>query len=189
MWWALLQASFKLSDWNVSSKSQELLYFNVISDVIGKLKENRKMTKMVALCSPFPNSPQLIYSLDTPPRKRFFDRVFIQLTAFIFCWQFAFIPQFETISHFLSPREPPPSMLLDRTDEEDDIILPNSTTHRMSCSNTSTTLLIRIKFMAIMGSFLKLRICRKLYQWCYFKRCLSTKEKEWRATFARHTFV
>ncbi|KAL0070671.1 hypothetical protein AAF712_001892 [Marasmius tenuissimus] len=46
---------------------------------------------------------------DTPPRKRFYDR-------------------FETISHFLSPRQPPPSMLLDRTDEEDDITLPSSTT-------------------------------------------------------------
>ncbi|KAH0587682.1 hypothetical protein H2248_006448 [Termitomyces sp. 'cryptogamus'] len=45
---------------------------------------------------------------DTPPRKRFFDR-------------------FETISHFLSPREPPPSMHLDRTDEEEDITLPSAT--------------------------------------------------------------
>ncbi|KAF8913994.1 hypothetical protein CPB84DRAFT_1758102 [Gymnopilus junonius] len=47
---------------------------------------------------------------DTPPRKRFFDR-------------------FETISHFLSPREPAPSMALDRTAEEDHLNLPNSTTH------------------------------------------------------------
>ncbi|KAF8165255.1 hypothetical protein B0H34DRAFT_688473 [Crassisporium funariophilum] len=47
---------------------------------------------------------------DTPPRKRFFDR-------------------FETISHFLSPREPPPSMLLDRTDDEEHLVLPNATTH------------------------------------------------------------
>jgi hypothetical protein len=46
---------------------------------------------------------------DTPPRMRFYDR-------------------FETISHFLSPHEPPPSMLLDRTDEEDDITLPSPTT-------------------------------------------------------------
>jgi len=46
---------------------------------------------------------------DTPPRMRFYDR-------------------FETISHFLSPHEPPPSMLLDRTDEEDGITLPSSTT-------------------------------------------------------------
>ncbi|KIJ99374.1 hypothetical protein K443DRAFT_133084 [Laccaria amethystina LaAM-08-1] len=46
---------------------------------------------------------------DTPPRKRFYDR-------------------FETISHFLSPREPPPSMLLDRTDEEDDLTLPSPAT-------------------------------------------------------------
>ncbi|KAG5648974.1 hypothetical protein DXG03_000323 [Asterophora parasitica] len=45
---------------------------------------------------------------DTPPRKRFYDR-------------------FETISHFLSPREPPPSMHLDRTDEEEDITLPSTT--------------------------------------------------------------
>jgi len=46
---------------------------------------------------------------DTPPRKRFYDR-------------------FETISHFLSPREPPPSMLLDRTDDEEAITLPSATT-------------------------------------------------------------
>ncbi|RDB22462.1 hypothetical protein Hypma_010078 [Hypsizygus marmoreus] len=46
---------------------------------------------------------------DTPPRKRFYDR-------------------FETISHFLSPREPPPSMHLDRTDDEEDITLPSATT-------------------------------------------------------------
>lgn len=45
------------------------------------------------------------------------------------------VSQFETISHFLSPREPPPSMLLDRTDEEDNLILPNATTHRTLCSN------------------------------------------------------
>jgi hypothetical protein len=36
--------------------------------------------------------------------------------------------QLETISHFLSPREQPPSMLLDRTDDEDDITLPSSAT-------------------------------------------------------------
>ncbi|KZP32960.1 UPF0183-domain-containing protein [Athelia psychrophila] len=46
---------------------------------------------------------------DTPPRMRFEDR-------------------FEIISHFLSPREPPPSMLLDRTDEEDGVTLPSSKT-------------------------------------------------------------
>ncbi|KAI5833855.1 UPF0183-domain-containing protein [Schizophyllum commune Tattone D] len=47
---------------------------------------------------------------DTPPRKRFYER-------------------FETISHFLSPREPPPSMLLDRTDDEDGVTLPSSASH------------------------------------------------------------
>ncbi|EGO01868.1 hypothetical protein SERLA73DRAFT_177420 [Serpula lacrymans var. lacrymans S7.3] len=46
---------------------------------------------------------------DSPPRMHFYDK-------------------FETISHFLCPRDPPPSMLLDRTDEEDDITLPSSTT-------------------------------------------------------------
>ncbi|KAH8830442.1 hypothetical protein DL96DRAFT_1592908 [Flagelloscypha sp. PMI_526] len=46
---------------------------------------------------------------DTPPRKPFYDR-------------------FETISHFLSPREPPPSMLLDRTDEDENLTLPSPTT-------------------------------------------------------------
>ncbi|KAF8205067.1 hypothetical protein BJ912DRAFT_940171 [Pholiota molesta] len=48
---------------------------------------------------------------DTPPRKRFSDR-------------------FETISHFLSPHEPPPSMSLDRTADENNLNLPNPTTHR-----------------------------------------------------------
>lgn len=66
-------------------QSQELLYSNVTNDVIGKSKENRKMMKTVALYSSFLNSPQLIYFLDTPPRKRFYDRVFIQLNTFIFC--------------------------------------------------------------------------------------------------------
>ncbi|KAF8663497.1 hypothetical protein AX16_001065 [Volvariella volvacea WC 439] len=46
---------------------------------------------------------------DTPPRKRFYDR-------------------FETISHFLGPREPPASMVLDRTDDEDHVTLPSSLT-------------------------------------------------------------
>ncbi|OBZ70459.1 hypothetical protein A0H81_09967 [Grifola frondosa] len=46
---------------------------------------------------------------ETPPRKRFDDRV-------------------ENISHFLSPGDVPPSMLLDRTDEEDGLTLPSSTT-------------------------------------------------------------
>ncbi|KAF5322247.1 hypothetical protein D9619_000792 [Psilocybe cf. subviscida] len=47
---------------------------------------------------------------DTPPRKRFFDR-------------------FETINHFLSPHETPPSMSLDRTADEDLVNLPSPTTH------------------------------------------------------------
>lgn len=38
--------------------------------------------------------------------------------------------QFETISHFLSPSEPPPSMILNRTDDEDHITLPNAATRR-----------------------------------------------------------
>ncbi|KAG6336846.1 hypothetical protein ID866_2242 [Astraeus odoratus] len=33
--------------------------------------------------------------------------------------------QFEAISHFLSPRDPPPSMVLDRTDDDDTISLPS----------------------------------------------------------------
>ena len=98
------------------------------------------MMKMVALCSSFPDSFQLTHALDTPPRKRFFDRVFIRPTTFMHTTDnIHFISQFETISHFLSPREPPPSMLLDRTDEEDNINLPNSTTHRSLCSNASMT--------------------------------------------------
>ncbi|GJE84192.1 UPF0183-domain-containing protein [Phanerochaete sordida] len=46
---------------------------------------------------------------DTPPRKWFYDR-------------------FEDIRHFLSPGETPPTMRLDRTDEEDGLTLPNSST-------------------------------------------------------------
>lgn len=43
---------------------------------------------------------------DTPPRMLFSDK-------------------FEAISHFLSPRDPPPSMVLDRTDDEDTMTLPS----------------------------------------------------------------
>ncbi|KAG1768122.1 hypothetical protein EDD22DRAFT_257558 [Suillus occidentalis] len=46
---------------------------------------------------------------DSPPRKHFYEK-------------------FETIRRFLSPGEMLPSMLLDRTDEYDNITLPNSTT-------------------------------------------------------------
>ncbi|KAJ2930243.1 hypothetical protein H1R20_g6920, partial [Candolleomyces eurysporus] len=46
---------------------------------------------------------------DTPPRKRFYER-------------------FETISHFLDPHGTPTSMLLDRTDDEDNLTLPSSAT-------------------------------------------------------------
>jgi len=50
--------------------------------------------------------------------------------------------QFETISHFLSPREPPPSMHLDRTDEEEDITLPSPTTRRKETYPSSKARLI-----------------------------------------------
>jgi hypothetical protein len=51
--------------------------------------------------------------------------------------------QFETISHFLSPREPPPSMHLDRTDEEEDITLPSPTTRRKEiCLSPRPSLII-----------------------------------------------
>jgi len=42
------------------------------------------------------------------------------------------------ISHFLSPREPPPSMLLDRTDEYDNITLAGSTTRQLSVPSKLT---------------------------------------------------
>ena len=45
-------------------------------------------------------------------------------------YQFIHKVQFETISHFLSPHEPPPSMSLDRTADEDNLNLPNPTTSR-----------------------------------------------------------
>jgi len=47
---------------------------------------------------------------DAPSKKWFYDR-------------------YEDISHFLGPNGSPPSMTLDRTDEEDDLTLPNPTTH------------------------------------------------------------
>ncbi|KAA1466328.1 UPF0183-domain-containing protein [Dentipellis sp. KUC8613] len=46
---------------------------------------------------------------DSPPRVKFYDRV-------------------DTISHFLRPGETPPSMLFDRTDEEEALTLPSPTT-------------------------------------------------------------
>lgn len=49
-----------------------------------------------------------------------------------------FSNQFETISHFLSPREQPHSMLLDRTDEEDGITLPSPTTRKDNLLSPST---------------------------------------------------
>ncbi|RPD67220.1 UPF0183-domain-containing protein [Lentinus tigrinus ALCF2SS1-7] len=46
---------------------------------------------------------------ESPPRKRFFERV-------------------EEIHHFIAPGEAPPSMILNRTDDEDGLRLPSSTT-------------------------------------------------------------
>ncbi|EIW62010.1 UPF0183-domain-containing protein [Trametes versicolor FP-101664 SS1] len=46
---------------------------------------------------------------ESPPRKRFYERV-------------------EEIHHFLAPGEAPPSMILNRTDDEDGLRLPSSTT-------------------------------------------------------------
>jgi hypothetical protein len=40
--------------------------------------------------------------------------------------------QFEQISRFLSPREPPPSMVLDRTVYEDGLTLPNAETRELA---------------------------------------------------------
>lgn len=59
---------------------------------------------------------------------RYYDRVSPLALAIVKAY--SFVAKFETISHFLSPREPPPSMLLDRTDEEDGIMLPSSTTRK-----------------------------------------------------------
>ncbi|KAJ2920098.1 hypothetical protein MD484_g343, partial [Candolleomyces efflorescens] len=76
---------------------------------------------------------------DTPPRKRFYDR-------------------FETISHFLDPHGTPSSMLLDRTDDEDDLTLPSSATRRVylifrRCVFTAQS---ASQYMAMAGSYLKL---------------------------------
>jgi len=38
-----------------------------------------------------------------------------------------FTDKFEAISHFLSPSDPPPSMVHDRTEYEDTITLPSAT--------------------------------------------------------------
>ncbi|KAI0327128.1 UPF0183-domain-containing protein [Cubamyces sp. BRFM 1775] len=46
---------------------------------------------------------------ESPPRKKFYERV-------------------EEIQHFLAPGEAPPSMILNRTDDEDGLRLPSSTT-------------------------------------------------------------
>ncbi|TBU32827.1 hypothetical protein BD311DRAFT_686113 [Dichomitus squalens] len=46
---------------------------------------------------------------ESPPRKRFYERV-------------------EEIQHFIAPGEAPPSMILNRTDDEDGLRLPSSTT-------------------------------------------------------------
>ncbi|KAI0750740.1 UPF0183-domain-containing protein [Daedaleopsis nitida] len=46
---------------------------------------------------------------ETPPRKRFYERV-------------------EEIQHFIAPGEAPPSMILNRTDDEDGLRLPSPTT-------------------------------------------------------------
>jgi len=80
---------------------------------------------VVLLCA----CQKITYSLfqDTPPRKRFNDRVsrgisFFRKTSVTSRFQF------ETISHFLSPREPAPLMHLDRTEEEEDLTLPSPTT-------------------------------------------------------------
>lgn len=73
---------------------------------------NRRRTRRRRRRSVFQNSmfhSNIYCWIDTPPRKRFYDR-------------------FETISHFLSPKETPPSMVLNRTDDEDGLQLPNATT-------------------------------------------------------------
>lgn len=45
------------------------------------------------------------------------------------------LPQIERISHFLQPGETPPSMLLDRTDDEEGVSLPSPTTREFSHSS------------------------------------------------------
>jgi hypothetical protein len=70
---------------------------------------------------------------------RFYDRVSafgLSFTMNVHTFTF----KFETISHFLSPREPPPSMLLDRTDEEDGMTLPSPTTRKYQIFSTEKTL-------------------------------------------------
>jgi hypothetical protein len=65
-----------------------------------------------------------VHCLDSPPRMRFYDAVsFWWLLA---TYQLTYL-QPEAIGHFLSPREEPSSMLLDRGDEEDGLTLSNST--------------------------------------------------------------
>ena len=45
--------------------------------------------------------------------------------------------KYESIAHFLSPGETPPTMRLDRTDEEEKLVLPSSATRKADVTSFS----------------------------------------------------
>ncbi len=69
---------------------------------------------------------------ESPPRKRFYERV--SPIWGVFAWKRLVIVcgQVEEIQHFIAPGEAPPSMILNRTDDEDGLRLPSSTTRKLS---------------------------------------------------------
>jgi hypothetical protein len=83
---------------------------------------------MVCILSSSAGLPEILCRYAS--KKRFFDRVCFFINSTV---DLPVALQFETISHFLSPREPPPSMVLDRTDEEELLTLPSPKT-RCQCA-------------------------------------------------------
>ncbi len=66
---------------------------------------------------------------------------------FVYVWSLM-SSQVEEIQHFIAPGEAPPSMILNRTDDEDGLQLPSSTT-RKSHYLTTVFPLIRLRFRTI----------------------------------------
>jgi hypothetical protein len=100
------------------------LCFSDTSVARGRLRPSQRTTKTVRACV-IRSLPLLsVHCLDSPPRMRFYDAV--SIWWLLATYQLTYL-QPEAIGHFLSPREEPSSMLLDRGDEEDGLTLSNST--------------------------------------------------------------
>lgn len=67
---------------------------------------------------------------ESPPRKRFYERVSHIQEGFAWKRSNIICEQVEEIQHFIAPGEAPPSMILNRTDDEDGLRLPSSTTRK-----------------------------------------------------------